>query len=705
MAPGAGLILEPAFGRLTGNSVLQIVYPARGDDGALRFMLVASLNLRKFADEARRQTLLGVSEVLLIDAQGAVMAWSGPRDGLPKAGSSTVGSAVFELARAHADGGTGELIGQDGQAQVWAVAAAPAARAAGLRVMLGLPREALVADVRLHLKQGLLVLGGAALLLFVGVWSLAEWGIRRQIGRITEMVRELGVGNLGARIAQPYPRGELGGLMAVLNGTAASLQQQRGAIDELDQRLREAHQREITAREQNEARLSRLANFDSLTELPNRALFRDRLQQAIARARRSGQPFALMFLDLDRFKNINDSLGHDVGDRLLVAVSRVLAGCLRDTDSLGRVGDDESSAGVYRLGGDEFTILAEGICGIASATAVAERVLHALSQAFMVGEHELFISASIGITVFNDDGTDLDGLIKQADMAMYRAKELGSDTYSFFDEALDQEAGHRHQLETRLRHALERNEFMLHYQPKADLRTGRVTGVEALLRWQAPGQAMVGPDRFIPILEETGLIVAVGAWVLREACAQMMVWQRQGLRPIGLAVNLSARQFRHQDLVGQIDGVLAETGFDPGRLEVELTESMLIDDSESVLGIMTRLGAMGVRIAIDDFGTGHSSLKYLKRFNVDTLKIDRSFIKDTPEDAEDSAIATAVIALGHGLRLKVVAEGVENQAQLDFLRAQGCDELQGYLLSPPMDANAFVVWLARHDSAEIFGPA
>jgi diguanylate cyclase (GGDEF)-like protein len=697
LAGGQGLVLEAAFGRLTGNSVLQIVFPARNGSGDLRFMLVASLNLQKFARDAQKQSLLASPELLLVDNKGTVLAWTGGQGDLPKPGSSIAESSVFQLARSRPEGGTGELIGHDGRAQVWAVASSPWMRAAGLHVMLGLPRHVLVADAEQRLRQGLAVLAGAALLLFAGVGALVEWGIRRQVGRITRMVRDLGAGDLSARIALPHPSGELGGLMALLNSTAGALQQQRDAIDDLGQRLREAHARELTEREQNEARLLRIANFDGLTGMPNRIQFRDRLQLAMARARRSGRPFALMFLDLDRFKNINDSLGHDFGDRLLVAVAEVLATCVRDTDSIALRGPDDATPGVFRLGGDEFTILAEDLAGTDSVKPIAERILEALRRPFVVGEHELFISASIGITFFADDGTDLDGLIKQADLAMYRSKQLGRDTYYFFDEGIDKEAGNRHQLEALLRRALERKEFLLHYQPKADLATGRVTGVEALLRWQPAGQPMVGPDRFIPILEETGLIVTVGAWIFREACLQMMAWQREGMRPINLAINLSARQFRHQDLVGHIAQVLAETGFDPASLEIELTESMLIDDSESVLSIMTGLGAMGVSIAIDDFGTGHSSLSYLKRFNVDTLKIDRSFVKDTPDDAEDSAIAVAVIALGHGLRLKVVAEGVENQRQVDFLRAQGCDEFQGYLLSRPIDAPAFARWFAERE--------
>jgi len=702
VAGEAGLILEPVFGRLTGNSVLQIVFPARGESGALRFMLVASLNLQKFAAQAQQQSLLTGSQLLLVDDKGTLMAAAGATDESLKPGRSVARSAVFGLAQA---GGTGEFIGPGGQPQVWAVAQTPSMQAAGLRVLLGQPRHVLVAVSKLRLKQGLVILTGAALLLFAGVWSLAEWGIRRQVARITSMVNGLGAGNLTARIALPYPRGELGGLMAVLNRTADSLQQQRQAIDDLAARLNVAHTREIAAREQNEERLARMANFDGLTGLPNRSLFRDRLQHAMARARRAGQPFALMFLDIDRFKNINDSLGHDIGDRLLMAVATVLAGCVRDTDSVAHGSETAAADEVFRLGGDEFMILAEDVGGTEAAAAVAQRILKALGGPFTVDEHELFISASIGITIYANDSVDLDGLIKQADIAMYRSKELGRDTYCFFDEQMNQAVSQRHQMEMRLRHALERDEFLLHYQPKADLKTGQVIGVEALLRWQPAGLGLVGPDQFIAILEETGLIVPVGAWVFRQACSQVMQWQAQGMRPLRLAVNLSARQFRHQDLVSQIAEVLAQTGFDPAHLEVELTESMLIDDSEAVVRIMADLAAMGMSIAIDDFGTGHSSLRYLKRFHVNTLKIDRSFVKDTPDDPEDSAIATAVIALGHGLGLHVVAEGVETQPQVEFLRSRGCDEFQGFLLSRPLDAEAFAGWLARHEAVVLVGAA
>lgn len=701
LAGAEGVLTEPAFGRLTGLAVLQVVYPARSERGALRFMLVSSLNLQSFANDARRQSLLPSAELLLLNHQGTVLAWAGGPEQPPgpAPGSSMAGTPLFGLA---GTGGTAQITGADGLPKVWAVADLPGMRAAGVHVLLGQPQHVLVATSRLQLRQGLIVLTGAALLLFTGVWLLAELGIRRPVVRITSMVRDLGAGTLTARVGPPYARGELGGLMSALDSMAVSLGQQRASIELLSENLREAHRREIQERQANEEQLTRLASYDGLTGLPNRSLFRDRLQQAIARSRRSSRPLALMFLDIDRFKVINDSLGHDVGDQLLVAMSRVLGECLRDSDSLVRGTEVVSGSEVFRLGGDEFMVLAEDVNGIAAA-AMARRILGALARPVVVDGNELFITASIGITLTGNNAVDLDGLIKQADMAMYRSKELGRDTFCFYEERMDLEATHRHELEVNLRQALDRGEFRLHYQPKAELHTGRVVGVEALLRWQPPGAPLVAPDRFIAVLEETGLIVPVGAWVFREACRQMVAWQRAGMRALQVAVNVSARQLRDPGLVQDITRVLAETGFDPQLLEVELTESMLIDDSEVVADTMLALGAMGISIAIDDFGTGQSSLRYLKRFNVDTLKIDRCFVKDTPNDSEDSAIAQAVIALGHGLGMKVVAEGVETAEQLDFLRSNGCDQMQGYLLSRPMEADALAEWCAKHDAARAPG--
>jgi diguanylate cyclase len=418
------------------------------------------------------------------------------------------------------------------------------------------------------------------------------------------------------------------------------------------------------------------------------------------------QTFALMFLDLDRFKTINDSLGHEFGDRLLQLVASELASCLRENDFVTRYTDHANDVGVYRLGGDEFTVLIENMPNREAIESIANRILNTLSQPFQVGIHQLFISASIGITVYPQSEThvELETLIKQADLAMYQSKANGRNTFSFFTNELQLIAKEQHSLETNLRHALDRNEYKLVYQPKANLITGQIVGVEALLRWCPSGGREIGPDKFIPILEESGLIVPVGMWVMRTACEQLEKWKAAdaGLNDLTMAVNLSARQFRQADLISQVAKILEETNVASGKLEIELTESTLVEDSEAVVEIMKGLRELNVRVAIDDFGTGHSSLRYLKRFSIDTLKIDRSFVRDIPHDTEDNAITIAVIALGRAMGLKVVAEGVETDEQAQFLKDHGCDEMQGYLLSRPISPEDFTRWLASSKEAEIF---
>ena len=454
------------------------------------------------------------------------------------------------------------------------------------------------------------------------------------------------------------------------------------------------HLRDPAERAQTQERLAHLANFDSLTGLPNRALFRDRLGQSMARAQRSSRPMALMFLDLDRFKLVNDSLGHEVGDRLLLHVTKVLTQCLRSADTLIRPVDEPFT--LSRLGGDEFTVICEAIGSVEDAAHVAQRMLDALTAPFFAGEEEIVISASIGISMYPDDNVDLDGLIRHTDMAMYRSKSLGRGTYSFFSDDLNAAASARMSLETSLRRAIERQEFVLHFQPKADLRTGKVMGVEALVRWQRPGQGLVAPDRFIGVLEDTGMILPVGAWVIRAACEQLAAWDRLGLPPMRMAVNLSARQFRHMYLASLVEDTLRENAIDPQRLEIELTESLLMEDNEANRAMLANFRRMGVRLAIDDFGTGHSSLSYIKRFNIDTLKIDRSFVQSLPDSEEDVAIASAVIALGRSMKMCVVAEGVETGAQARALRKLGCDQIQGYLLSRPMPGADFAAWITEY---------
>lgn len=457
--------------------------------------------------------------------------------------------------------------------------------------------------------------------------------------------------------------------------------------------------RDLTERRQAEHRQMRLANFDSLTGLPNRSLFRERLEQAMSRTRHSGRQMALMFLDLDRFKHINDSLGHEAGDTLLKHVARSLSQCLRKGDMVWLRHDiEEHDITIARLGGDEFTVLVEGIGTVLQAEAIARRILGALQTPLFIEGNEIVVTSSVGIAMYPAEDCTLDELLNHADMAMYRAKEMGRNVFHLYSDAMQANAALRLQLEARLRHALERKEYRLHFQPQCSLADGRITGVEALLRWfPQDSDGVVPPDQFISVLEETGLIVPVGRWVLEEAVRQLEAWQVLGLPALRVAVNLSARQLR-PDLPGDVAAILKNSLVRPDQLELELTESMLMA-GDAIASIVGRIADLGVHLAIDDFGTGYSSLAYLKRFFVDSLKIDRSFVGEMPHNPEDVAIGTAIIALAHSLNLRVVAEGVETAAQEEFLRERGCDEMQGYLLGRPLPADDFVAWWrSRHNA-------
>jgi diguanylate cyclase (GGDEF)-like protein len=435
-----------------------------------------------------------------------------------------------------------------------------------------------------------------------------------------------------------------------------------------------------------------LAYYDTLTGLPNRLLYREYLAKAIARARRTSELVAVFFLDLDNFKRINDTLGHDAGDELIRTASLRLMGCLREGDALARVGEDEKLHDVARIGGDEFNVLVTQLTSHGDAARVAERVLRAFDPPFRLGEHEVFVSTSVGIAVFPFDGEDADALLKNADTAMYRAKDEGRDNYQFYTRAMSTNVLRRLKLESRLRRALEREEFFVLYQPILEAKTSTVVGAEALLRWQHPELGTTSPVEFIPIAEECGVIVPLGEWVLETACRQGRIWQDQGFN-IWIAVNLSARQLRDALLVSRVRRVLAKTGMDPSNLKLELTESMLMRREKEVTVLLKELKSLGIGLSIDDFGTGYSSLTYLKQFPLDNLKIDRSFIRGIPADRDDLAITGATIALAHSLGLKVVAEGVETEAHLESLREHGCDEIQGYLFSPPVTADVVEEYL------------
>jgi diguanylate cyclase (GGDEF)-like protein/PAS domain S-box-containing protein len=442
------------------------------------------------------------------------------------------------------------------------------------------------------------------------------------------------------------------------------------------------------ARKQAEERIRHLAHYDELTGLANRNMFSQCLSHAIAQARRNGKQLAVLFIDLDRFKNINDTLGHGAGDSVLKEVAERLHGCLRESDTVGR------------LSGDEFVVLLEEMPKSTHCAEVAQKILTAVARPFAFDTQIFHITASIGISTYPADSEDMHSLLKNADIAMYRAKELGKNNFQFYSAQMNVHNRERLELESSLRRALECNEFVLHYQPKVNIHSGRIIGMEALVRWQHPVKGMIPPMQFIPLAEETGLIVPIGKWVLRTACARNKSWQEQGLPPLRIAVNLSARQFTHENLLQDVLRVLNETGLDATFLELEITESMVMHDPEHAIELMNKLRAIGISISIDDFGTGYSSLSYLKRFPIDSVKIDRSFIRDLPLDGDDAAITQAIIAMAHGLKLKVIAEGTETGEQLSFLRAHGCDEMQGYCFSKPLPEDDFFLLVQNSIEAE-----
>jgi diguanylate cyclase (GGDEF)-like protein/PAS domain S-box-containing protein len=426
---------------------------------------------------------------------------------------------------------------------------------------------------------------------------------------------------------------------------------------------------DITERRLYQVRIEHQANYDTLTGLANRSLLQDRLQQALLTAAGSGRRIAVAFVDLDRFKFINDSLGHHVGDELLKAVAARLKACVRDCDT------------VARLGGDEFVLLINGHTGPEYVRQLMDKMLASVAQPWIIEQGEYLVSCSIGVALHPDDGQEALTLLKHADSAMYRAKDSGRNNFQFFTRELNVLMTEQLELETHLRRALERNQFVLRYQPRVNLVTGQIVGAEALLRWRVPQRGTIAPLRFITLAEETGLIVPIGKWVLQTACAQNKAWQDAGHPPIVVSVNVSPRQFRHESLVQTVAEALRSTGLEPRYLELELTESMVMHDAPQLVAMLDELKELGVKIAVDDFGTGYSSLSYLKRFPVDRLKVDRSFVEHMTTEADDATIVRAIIALGHNLGLKVVAEGVETPQQARALRAYQCDEAQGFLFA------------------------
>jgi diguanylate cyclase (GGDEF)-like protein/PAS domain S-box-containing protein len=440
---------------------------------------------------------------------------------------------------------------------------------------------------------------------------------------------------------------------------------------------------DISERKESEQKIRALAYYDALTGLPNRRLFQDRLSLALPQMRRHQQQLAVMFIDLDLFKRINDTLGHDVGDEVLIEMAKRLKACVRESDT------------VSRMGGDEFTILQPEIKDPSNSLQLASRIVASLREPFISGDRELYVTSSVGIAIYPDDGETPEELTKNADTAMYRAKELGRNNYQLYTDAMNTASVERLTMENHLRHAIEREELDLNYQVKVDLVSQQTIGVEALLRWNSAEVGLVSPADFIPLAEANGMILPIGEWVLKRACMQAREWLDRGLPEIHVAVNVSSRQLHQDDLVETVIRTLGETGFEARCLEIELTESMLMENIAEVEPKLHRLRDLGVRIGIDDFGTGYSSLAYLKRLPIDTLKIDVSFIRDIPEDADDAEIVAAIIAMAHRLDLEVVAEGVEREEQVRFLRTLGCDQIQGYLVGRPLSAENIVSLLDR----------
>lgn len=471
-----------------------------------------------------------------------------------------------------------------------------------------------------------------------------------------------------------------------------------GAMDYLvkgktDFTLLERTIRYAIERKRAEEQIKQLAYYDHLTNLPNRVLFQEQLKQAIANYSRTQKAVAIMFLDLDNFKRINDTLGHNAGDQLLKGVASRLNGCLRKSDALTR---PNISNTVGRQGGDEFTILLPEITDCQAAVKVAQRILTVLSQPYILEGHEVVVTTSIGIALYPHDGEDINMLLMNADAAMYHAKNKGKNNFQFYSRSMNAAALERLNLEIDLRNALERGEFVLYYQPRMEIRTGKIIGMEALIHWQHPDKGTISPAEFIPVAEETGLIIPIGEWVLRTACNQSKGWQKGGITPIRVSVSLSGQQLKQENLIKTVIHALETSGLDKQYLELEITEGIIMQDRKIVIGMLQAMKDRGLWLSMDNFGMGHSSLRNLKSIPLDILKIDRSFVKDIITEPADTVLVSAIIAMAKSLKLRLLAEGVETEQQLAFLREQGCEEIQGNLVSRPLSAEEALRFLADH---------
>lgn len=647
------LIVEPAIGRLSGKGVLQIAYPVLNAGGDVSYVLLASLDMDGFGRAVAQALPYPRMHFQVWNHDGSiVMDTPGPGPGRLSVGPE-LRQFMLQSPQQTLTLGSGE------QSRIWAKATLPRSPNIGMRLALSVPEDDLNAQVDGQFKRALATLVVLSVLIFVVATALGEFAVRRQTKRIMQAVSRMDAGDYSEPIGEPYPRGELGQVMHAIDRMAESLAQQR---------------REIA---QNTESLERQARIDALTGLANRHMLNLRLDQALAYARHAQRVAGVLMLDLDRFKTVNDSLGHNQGDLLLQEVARRLSECIREDDT------------VARLGGDEFVVVLADMARREDIEPVAQKILRALAAPLEVGSQVLSVTTSLGIAVFPRDGETADELLQYADTAMYRAKEQGGNAMTFFSPEMMQSILDRLQIEAGLRRALANGELCLHYQAIVDASTGHVTSAEALIRWQDPQRGLIAPLHFIPVAEETGMIVPIGNWVLREACAQARRWQEMGLGEIPVAVNLSALQFSAPSLDESVAQALRSSQCPASLLQLEITESSIMAQLDQALETMRKLTALGVQLMIDDFGTGYSSLSQLKLFPVSTLKIDRTFVRDINIDANDDAIVDTIIALARKLGLRTVAEGVETLEQVAFLQVRGCDKYQGFLFGPPCPAEAF----------------
>ncbi|HTJ97948.1 MAG TPA: EAL domain-containing protein [Rhodocyclaceae bacterium] len=648
-------VVEAAIGRLSHKGVLQVAYPVRDSKGSLSYILLASLNMDAYG-RAIAMTLPypNMNFQVWNDDGSLIMNHQG----------QSVGQVVPNQAQRdfmlNSKSSGMQVLGEGQEARFWVRALLPRWNETGLRLALSVSVDEFNEQLDGQFRHALFSLLILAVLIFIVAAGLGEFALRRQTARLMQAISRMDAGDYHHPIGMPYPRGELGLVMQALDRMGSSLAQQQQEIE-----------RKTDA-------LERQARIDSLTNLANRYMLSDRLHQALVYARRAHRVVGVLMLDLDRFKTVNDSLGHSQGDLLLQIVAERLTSCVRDGDT------------VARLGGDEFVVVLADISDAADIVPVAQKILATLALPVELGPQILRVKTSLGVAVYPRDAENADTLLRYADTAMYRAKDQGGNAVSFYTPEMMQAMLDRLELEAGLRRALEQGELCLYYQPIIHANTGRVVSAEALLRWNDPQRGLVSPMQFIPIAEETGLIVPIGDWVMRVACTQARAWQKEGYGDIPIAVNLSARQFSVPSFVSSVAMALQASDCPAPLLQLEITESMIMEQVDQALVTMHRLTALGVKLAIDDFGTGYSSLSQLKRFPVSKLKIDRAFIRDIQIDANDDVLVDAIITLARKLGLSTVAEGVETEAQVAFLKSKGCDEYQGYLFAKPCEAAEFL---------------